>query len=114
MSEQHENPSDQPLGERIRAKLDEYEVERHLNELATTVEHAVRQGMTRAGEIVHDHQDDIDGWLDKAASVVDRRTEGRHAEKISQVRGSLERGVERIADQRHGGTTDGDVPHADG
>ena len=106
---QPQNPSDQPLGDQIRSKLDEYEVERHLTEIAATVEHAVRQGVSKAGELVHDHRDDIGGWIDKAGGAVDRRTEGRHAERINQVRGSLERGVEKIADQRHAGpaeTTD--------
>jgi len=121
MTEQpHDDPSGSPraqaVGDRIRAKLDEYEVERHLQELATTVEGVVREGMTRAGELVHEHKDDIGGWIDKAAGVVDRRTEGRHADKISQVRGSLERGVDRLAEQRHGGTGEtppGDVPPGD-
>jgi hypothetical protein len=112
-------PTDPALGDRIRAKLDEYEVERHLSDLAATVEGVVREGITRAGELVHDHKDDIGDWLDKAAGIVDRRTDGKHAEKIDQVRGSLERGVEKLADQRHGGAPEtpgeaDDVPSADG
>jgi hypothetical protein len=116
-SGQHDRPSEQPLGDRLRAKLDEYDVERHLNDLATTVEGVVRDGMSRAGGLVHEHKDDIGGWIDRAAGVVDRRTEGKHADKISQVRGSLERGVDKIADQRHGGPPDSpasDVPPSNG
>ena len=90
----------------IRAKLEEYEVDRHLNELATTLEHAVRQGVAKAGELAHEHRGDIERLIDKAASAVDRRTDGKHADTISQVRGSLERGVEKIADQRPGDTPD--------
>jgi MT0933-like antitoxin protein len=117
MSDQPSDPSDQsdqpsdpssssssgrpPIGESIRAKIDEYEVERHLAELAGTVEHAVRQGVARAGELAHEHRGDIERLIDKAATAADRRTEGRHAERIAHVRGSLERGVEKIADQRH-------------
>ncbi|HEY3529157.1 MAG TPA: antitoxin [Nocardioides sp.] len=91
-----------PIGETIRAKMDELEVERHLSELAGTLEHAVRQGVAKAGDLAHEHRGDIERLIDKAATAVDRRTDGRHADKISQVRGSLERGVERIADQRPG------------
>jgi RNA-splicing ligase RtcB len=113
-----QNPSDKPpLGESLRAKMDEYELDRHLKELASSLEHAVRQGVAKAGELAHEHQGDIDRLLEKAASAVDRRTDGKHAERISQVRGSLERGVEKIADQRSGGTPDGpgsDVPPSNG
>jgi hypothetical protein len=98
----HEPSQKPPLADTIRAKLEEYDVDRHLNEFASTVEGAVRQGVTRAGELVHEHKGDIDRLLDKAAAVVDRHTEGKHADRISQVRGSLDRGVERIADQRDG------------
>jgi RNA-splicing ligase RtcB len=113
-----ETPSDKPpLTETIRAKLDESEVERHLGELASTLEDTVRQGVARVGELAHEHRDDIERLLDKAATAVDRRTEGKHADRISQVRGSLERGVERIAEQRTGGTPDApgpDVPPSNG
>ena len=80
--------------------MDEYGVERRLTELADTLEHAVRQGVARAGELAHEHRGDIERLIDRAANAVDRRTEGRHADKISKVRGSLERGVDKIADQR--------------
>jgi RNA-splicing ligase RtcB len=100
-----ENPQDRPsekppLADTIRAKMEEYEVDRHLNDLATTLEGAVRHGVAKAGELAHEHKGDIERLLDKAAGAVDRRTDGKHAERISQVRGSLERGVEKIADQR--------------
>jgi RNA-splicing ligase RtcB len=113
MTDRPENPQDDParspsdpppLAETIRAKLEEYEVERHLEELASTIEGAVRQGVSKVGELAHEHKDDLGRWSDKAADAVDRRTDGKHADRISQVRGSLERGVDKIADQRHGDT----------
>ena len=88
------------FGDSIRAKVEEYELDRHLAELAGTVEHAVRQGVARAGELAHEHKGDIERLIDKAAGAVDRRTDGKHADTINQVRGSLERGVARIAEQR--------------
>jgi len=104
--ENHQPPAGRSLGESIRAKLEEYELDRHLDELADTVEHAVRQGVAKVGELAHEHKGDIERLFDKAANVVDRRTEGRHADKINQVRGSIERGMDRIAEHRTGGTPD--------
>ena len=111
-------PSDRPpLADQIRAKMDEYEVDRHLNELASTLESAVRTGMAQAGELAHEHKGDLERLFDKAASAVDRRTDGKHADTIQQVRGSLERGVDKIADQRTDTTPDepgSDVPPSNG
>jgi RNA-splicing ligase RtcB len=100
-----ENPQDRPsekppLADTIKAKMEEYEVDRHLNDLATTLEGAVRHGVAKAGELAHEHKGDIERLLDKAAGAVDRRTDGKHADTIQQVRGSLERGVDKIAEQR--------------
>ena len=44
------DPSERPpLHETIRAKMEEYEVDRHLEEIASTLEHAVRQGIQGRG-----------------------------------------------------------------
>ena len=113
------DPSERPpLHETIRAKMEEYEVERHLNEIASSLEHAVRQGVAKAGELAHELKGDLERLFDKAASALDSRTDGKHADTISQVRGSLERGVEKIADQRSGDAPDeppaSDVPPSNG
>ena len=92
--------STQPFGDRIRAKLDELEVERRVGELAAQAEEAVTRGLTRAGELAHEHRDDIDRVLDRAAGAVDRRTEGKHADRIDDVRSRVARGVDRLVERR--------------
>jgi hypothetical protein len=96
-----ERPAEQPpFSESVRAKFEEYDVEGHLEDFAAQIEHVVRQGLETVGALAHEHRDDIGGFLSRTAEALDRRTDGRHAETISQVRGQLERGVERIAEQR--------------
>jgi hypothetical protein len=96
-----ERPSEPaPFAEGLRAKLDELGVDRHLEDFAAQLEQAVRQGVETIGALAHEHRDDIGGFLSRTAEALDRRTDGRHAETISQVRGQLERGVELIAEQR--------------
>ena len=112
------DPSDRPpLGDQIRAKMDEYEVDRHLNELATTLEGAIKQGLQMAGDFAHEHRGDLDRFFEKVSSAIDTRTEGKHADTIQQVRGSIERGVDKIAEQRNGGAPGGsgdDAPPSHG
>jgi RNA-splicing ligase RtcB len=116
-----QDPSERPpLAETIRAKMEEYDVDRHLNEIASTLENAVRSGVAKAGALAHEHRGDIDRLIDKALSAVDRSTDGKHADKMQQVRGTLERGVDRIVEQRDGGAPDdsdgpaSDVPPSNG
>jgi hypothetical protein len=97
-----------PFAETLRAKLEEYEVERHLEGFAAQLEQVVRQGVETVGALAHEHRDDIGGFLSRTAEALDRRTDGRHTETISQVRGQIERGMERLAEQRpdDGGRTE--------
>jgi hypothetical protein len=91
-----------PFAEALRAKLEEYDVEGHLEDIASQLEQAIRQGVETVGALAHEHRDDIGGFLGRTAEALDRRTDGRHAETINQVRSQLERGVERLAEQRPG------------
>jgi hypothetical protein len=100
-----DSPSDSPSGsmpfaDTVRAKFEEYDVEGHLEDFAAQLEQVVRHGVETVGALAHEHRDDIGGFLSRTAETLDRRTDGRHAETISQVRGQLERGVERLAEQR--------------
>ena len=92
-----------PISEAIKAKLEEYEVERRVSELAAQAEELLAQGVARAGALTREHRHDLDRLLDRAADAVDRRTEGRHATRISQVRLQIDRGVERLAEQDQDG-----------
>ena len=94
-----EPADDVSFAETLRAKLEEYDVERHLGEFAAQLEQVVRQGLETVGALAHEHRDDVGGFLSRTAEALDRRTDGRHAETINQVRGQLERGMERLAEQ---------------
>ena len=65
-----------PISETIKAKLEQYEVERHVSEFAAQAEQLLEQGKARAGELAREHRDDLDRLLDRAADAVDRRTDG--------------------------------------
>jgi hypothetical protein len=92
-----EKPS---FADQVKALLEEYDVERRLTELADQADQLVRQGLALAGEFAHDHRDDVGRMFDRAADAVNGRTEGRHASTLQEVRGVLDRGVEKIAEQR--------------
>jgi len=88
-----------PISETIKAKLEEYDVERRVTELTVQAEQLFQQGRARAAELAREHRDDIDRLLDRATDAFDRRTDGKHAATLVQVRHQLDRGVERLADQ---------------
>jgi hypothetical protein len=89
-----------PFGERIKARLEELDVEGHLGEIVGQAGEAVTRGVARAGELAHQHRERIDGVLDRASGRLDVRTDGRFADTISRARTGLDRGVDRIEQYR--------------
>ncbi len=95
---------DKPLTEQLKAKLDELELERHLKEAAVQAEELARTAIGKAGEVVHTNSDKISAFLDKAGASIDEKTEGKYAEQVAKVRGLVDTGVAKIAEQRPGAT----------
>jgi HEPN domain-containing protein len=91
----------------IKHKVDELELERHLNDAAEVAEKAIRSALERAGEYAHEHGKDIGELLDKAESAIDRagsaidaRTDGRFATTVAKVKEQVQHGVAKVAAQR--------------
>jgi hypothetical protein len=89
-----------PLAERIRARFEELGVDGQVSELVGRAEEALSRGAARAGELTHQHREQIDGVLDRAGGRLDLRTEGRYADRINRARHRLDRGVDRIEERR--------------
>ncbi|MDX6357732.1 MAG: hypothetical protein QOH37_786 [Nocardioidaceae bacterium] len=85
-----------PFGDRIKARLEELDAEGRVGEIVGRAGDAVDRGVARAGELAHQHREQIDGALDRASGRLDLRTDGRFADRISRARTSLDRGVDRI------------------
>jgi uncharacterized protein YjbJ (UPF0337 family) len=52
----------------------------------------------KATDLADDHQDQIDGAIDKAAVQADKRTGGKHADKIAKARKAAHGAVDKLAD----------------
>lgn len=52
----------------------------------------------KAGELARTHGDKVAGGLDKATDAVNRRTEGKHADKLAGLAERAKGAVDGIAD----------------
>ena len=89
------------ITETLKAKLDELDLDRRLNELVEQTERSFQTALTQAGDYVHERRDDIDKMLDKATEAVNTKTQGKYADQVTNVRAHVSSGVDKIADKRH-------------
>jgi hypothetical protein len=88
------------ITETLKAKLDELDLDRRVDELTTATEHAVKRALTEIGDLAHDNRDRVSTLLDKAGTALDQRTDGRYAAQFAKVREQVETGVDKLAGKR--------------
>jgi ElaB/YqjD/DUF883 family membrane-anchored ribosome-binding protein len=88
------------INETLKQKIDEWDLDRRLNELVDSAEKVFHRAVETAAEVAHDRRDDVDRVLDTLSTKLDERTEGKYAERVDQVRGHVENGLDRLAEHR--------------
>ena len=88
------------INETLKQKIDEFDLDRRLNEASIQAEQALKRALDTAAEYAGEHRDDIDRLLTRVTTSIDERTEGKYADKVTKVREQLDRGVELLAERR--------------
>jgi hypothetical protein len=89
-----------PIGDQIKQALDEMDLEAKVKAAAAAAEDALYRGLGAAGQYVHERRDDIESFLDRAATGIDQQTGGRFSDQVGGLRDSLSAGVASLADKR--------------
>lgn len=56
--------------------------------------------LDKAVVLADERRDDVERYLDRAQEFVDRRTDSRYADRVTQVRAQVSKGVDKLAQQR--------------
>ena len=90
------------ITETLKAKLDELDLDRRLDELTRATEDAVKKAVAHAGDLAHDNREKVSALLDKASAVIDEKTDGKYRDQVTKVRTQVETGVDKLAAKRPG------------
>ena len=88
------------ITETLKTKLDEFELERRIDELTVATEKVVKRAIEQAGDLAHDNRDKVTTLLDKAGSAIDQRTDGKYHDTVGKVRAQVVSGVDKLATKR--------------
>ena len=93
---------DTPISDQIKRAVDDLELEAKVREAAVAAEDAVLRGLEATGSYLREHRGDIEGFVDRTFGALDRKTGGRYADQVEQVRGQIFAGVASLADRAWG------------
>jgi hypothetical protein len=88
------------LIDQIQAKVDELDLPHKAEQLTDAAMTTAREALTKVGELADENRAKIDGFLDKAASTLNEKTEGKYADKVAKAQAAAAQGVAYLAEQR--------------
>jgi ElaB/YqjD/DUF883 family membrane-anchored ribosome-binding protein len=96
------------VSRKVKAKAEEWDVQGKAEKLAAEVDKVAHEAKDKAAAYADENRDKVSGALDKAGATIDQRTKGQYSDKIVKAKQQVEKGVDKLAEQRPGG------PHGPG
>lgn len=87
------------ITETLKKTIEDLQLDQRAESLTKDLNGVYSQTLESVGGYVSSREDDITALIDKVASTLDGRTEGRFATEIGKVAGTVHRGVTRLAEQ---------------
>lgn len=95
-----ESTANSNYADKLKATIDELEIDKHVNELANQLETALTSAREKVAVVASERGDDVERFLDKASASIDERTEGRYAAQVGKVRETVSGVVTKLAEYR--------------
>ena len=89
-----------PMNESLKKAVDDLDLERRLDEFGKFAQKTYDGVRAQVGTLTHDNREKVDGWVAKATTLVDERTEGKYHDKVAKFSAALGTGLDKVAEQR--------------
>ena len=86
------------FGEQLKSKADEVHLQEKAKDFGDAVVEMARAAMSVAASYAHDNRGKVDGALDKAEAKIDEKTGGKHADTVTKVRASVDKGIDKLVE----------------
>ena len=86
--------------DKVKQKAEQYDLQGKAGQFADAVENTTKDAVEKAGEVAHDNRGKVASGLDKVGDKIDQRTDGRYHDKVAKAKGTVTKGVDKLAEQR--------------
>ncbi|GAA5018258.1 hypothetical protein GCM10023258_04960 [Terrabacter aeriphilus] len=88
------------FGEQLKHKADEVHLQEKAKDFGDAVVEMAKAVMSAAAGYAQENRGKVDEALDKAEGIVEEKTNGKHTETVTKVRASVDKGIDKLVDQR--------------
>ena len=99
------------FGEQMKHKADEVHFQEKAKDFGDALVEMAKTAVSAAAGYAQQNRDKVDGALDKAEAKISEKTGGKHADTVTKVRASVDKGIDRLVEQHdHPTPPTGGVP----
>ncbi|MCU1536318.1 MAG: hypothetical protein JWP82_669, partial [Humibacillus sp.] len=84
--------------DKMKKKAEELELDKKAKDLQEAATKAATQAREKAGDYAAGNRDKIDSYVDKAATTIDAKTQGKYADHVAKARQGVGKGVDKLAE----------------
>jgi len=100
------------FGEQLKSKADEVHLQEKAKDFGDAVAEVVKAAMSLVADYAQENRLKVDSALDKAEAKIEERTGGKHAETVSKVRAGVDKGIDKLVEQKGKPATVPDDKHS--
>ena len=87
------------FGEQMKHKADEVHFQEKAKDFGDALVEMAKAAMSVAAGYAQENRGKVDGALDKAEATISERTGGKHADTVTKVRASVDKGIDKLVDK---------------
>ena len=84
--------------DKMKKKAEELELDKKAKDLQQAAAAAAKQARGKAGDLTAQNREKIDGYVEKAATTIDTKTDGKYADKVARAKQTVGKGVDKVAE----------------
>ena len=84
--------------DKMKKKAEELELDKKAKDLQAAATTAAKQAREKAGDFTAENREKIDGYVEKAATTIDTKTDGKYADKVAKAKHHVGKGVDKVAE----------------
>ena len=88
------------FGEQMKHKADEVGLQGKAKDFGDAVVEVVKAAVGLAAGYASENREKVDGVLDKAVHTIDEKTGGKHADTVTKVREQVDKGLDKLVEQK--------------
>ena len=90
------------FGEQLKHKADEVHLQDKAKDFGDAVAEVIKEAVALVAALAHDNRPKVDNALDKAEAKLVQTNGGKHAETVTKVRASVDKGIDKLVEHNTG------------